>query len=136
MQHQECSQAAGPTFCNERRVDGGSEQRCASLHYAAEGESCASTAGLTVFCANRMLCHPEDQTCVRPAERGEPCVTGPVWGDTCAQGSVCDRLNTRRCIAPLPPGSPCTKLEECEGLLCHEGVCKAPLMWAEFGTCE
>ena len=64
---------------------------------------------------------------MKPAELGEPCITGSTWVDTCAVGAVCDGTGTQRCVAPKPVGTECEAPEECEALACVDGRCREPL---------
>jgi hypothetical protein len=99
---------------------------CVRRQRRAEGESCAREKE-RVECNWPLLCDEETEVCVKRPKLGEPCMTGASWGDTCAQGSVCDRMGTKRCVKPKPVGKPCETLEECEDLACVDGLCREPL---------
>ena len=99
---------------------------CKLWYTLPEGADCSPRENATVVCASPLLCS-DDEVCVRPAKLGESCLTGPQWGDTCAEGSVCDRNGTKRCVKPTPVGKPCTELEDCEWLACIDGLCRDPL---------
>jgi hypothetical protein len=92
-----------------------------------EGDDCVSgDRRVDVECELPLLCDEVIGRCVSPAERGAPCLTGPSWGDTCAEGSVCDRTGSKRCVEPIPVGDACEDGELCEGLACADGVCRTP----------
>jgi hypothetical protein len=125
----DCARPDGDvTGCFATIVDGDLTRICTRLVLAGEGESCAGGGDATVvFCEGNLLCD-DSSTCVRYAARGEPCLTGPAWGDTCEVGSVCDRMDTQRCIEPTPVGEGCdTGDNRCEGLACVAGICREPL---------
>jgi hypothetical protein len=99
---------------------------CQVLDVVREGEPCESPEPLlALYCQWPLLCHPETARCVALAERGEECITGSAWGDTCATGSVCDRLGSATCIEPIAKGEPCEDDGElCESLACADGLCR------------
>jgi hypothetical protein len=105
---------------------------CLIYRQVAEGDHCGDVQRETnseLNCRRELLCDDQRLVCVPRAERGEPCLTGYAWGDTCAEGSVCDRLGSKRCVEPAPIGSACDGgLENlCEGHLCVAGQCREPL---------
>jgi hypothetical protein len=101
---------------------------CTRVHLRKEGEDCAWSAGEErVECERPLLCDHEDDLCARPAKLGERCITGPLWGDTCEQGAVCDRTGTKRCVKPTPVGQACASIEDCEAQACVGGTCREPL---------
>jgi hypothetical protein len=138
--HYECAQALGEqTGCEATVRREGIQRVCMAYEWAGEGESCFAAASNTVrLCEGELLCDDERGVCVRRGARGEPCLTGLNWGDTCAAGSVCDRLGSRRCVAPIPVGQPCGPGidGECEALACVGGVCREPLSHASSIVCE
>jgi hypothetical protein len=74
---------------------------------------------------------------VQLAARGEPCMTGGSWGDTCEIGSVCDDDGTQRCVEPTPVGAACSPSDNlCEGLVCRAGTCREPLFWTSSLYCR
>ena len=121
--------ASGLTCGVDRVTRDGIEYACRHHAVVAEGDRCAGE-GLDLDaayeCELPLLCDEARGVCVARAARGEPCITGPVWGDTCAEGSVCDRLGSRTCVEPTPVGDPCSSIEECESLACIEGTCREP----------
>ena len=95
-----------------------------------EGERCTgalSKLPVDLECRWPLLCDAERGVCVPRPARGEPCLTGAGWGDTCAQGSVCDSSDSKRCVEPAEIGSPCEWPNLCEGGACIEGRCREPL---------
>lgn len=94
----------------------------------AEGESCAPDPGTSEVyrgCATPLLCDPSTLTCRPLAELGEPCVTGTVYGDTCAAGAVCDRFGSKTCVEARAVGDVCDTQEQCEGINCKDGRCQS-----------
>lgn len=131
----ECAKNDGAeTTCTVSEVTrDGILRACKLLEHAGEGEPCASQNPRVTFeCEWPLLCHESAGICVARAERGEQCLTGPAWGDTCALGSVCDRLDTATCIEPIPEGEPCDDGELCESLACAGGLCRPAIFdsWA------
>jgi hypothetical protein len=107
---------------------------CKLQFLAEEGEPCADDDPETeVYCQWPLLCDPSER-CVARAERGERCITGFNWGDTCALGSVCDRLDTERCVEPIGVGEACSDDELCEGSACVEETCRPANDYSGF--CE
>src|SRR5688500_8458792 len=94
---------------------------------------CGTTAGQLRRTRDRdrlrvaAACDDQTERCVARAARGQRCLTGQQWGDTCELGSVCDRLDTERCIEPIGEGEPCEDGELCESGNCLDGVCRAPI---------
>jgi hypothetical protein len=102
---------------------------CTRVERRVEGERCGPPVDdVWSECAQPLLCDSEREVCVRRAKLAEPCLTGPALGDTCDTGLVCDRQGSKRCVKPSPVGAPCTSIDECEDLLCVDGVCREPLL--------
>lgn len=130
----ECADADAPdsyTSCSASLgVEGvWHEGVCHEVRLAKEGEDC-SPADLPdrAECDWPLICDLEQNVCVQRPGLGEACLTGPVWGDTCGQGAVCDRKQSKRCVSPRAIGEPCRELEECENLACVDGTCRDPLL--------
>lgn len=100
---------------------------CTRVSIGKEGEGCESWRSEKVICEPPLLCDP-DEVCAKPATMGEICLTGPNYGDTCAQGLMCDRTGTKRCVKPTPVGKACDTIEDCESLGCVDGECREPLL--------
>jgi hypothetical protein len=134
----DCAQDDEPTACVVSAVTrDGIERACKRYVEVEEGEACEGADPEELrACAPSLWCHPDRSVCVAPAERREPCITGPEWGDTCAVGSVCDRADSGRCVEPRAVGSPCSELEQCEGLACWGGRCREPLLETTGAACE
>jgi hypothetical protein len=94
---------------------------CQSVTLRNEGEACGeATPDHAVDCLPPLRC--DSRTCKYPPEIGDPC--NGVLGDTCAPGSMCDRLGTQHCIVPpRAAGTACTAPEQCEGYRCNNGRC-------------
>jgi hypothetical protein len=106
----------------------GAPSVCTRVDRRSAGQSCGQPVDeVWSECTPPLLCDTEREICVRRAKLGEPCLTGPLWGDTCDVGLVCDRNGSKRCVKPTPVGGPCTSVDECENLACVEGVCREPL---------
>jgi len=126
----DCAESGGvETTCGVAHVTAdGISYACKALERAREGEPCVSqNPSVEYDCEWPLLCHEDAGVCVARAARGEQCITGPVWGDTCAMGSVCDRLDTKICVEPIAEGEPCEDGERCEYLACEEGLCRPPI---------
>jgi hypothetical protein len=130
----DCRAVAGEvSYCAADWTEGGTSRRCVRSLEVGEGEACTDPDPLVQRrCALGLLCD-DSAHCVRPARLGDTCLTGPIWGDTCAAGSVCDRTDTRTCVAAVAQGEACAVPEDCEGLLCSDGVCGPPVA-ASFGS--
>ncbi|HEX2678497.1 MAG TPA: hypothetical protein VHM19_17715 [Polyangiales bacterium] len=132
----QCEQPPGKvTGCGGYEViDNAVVKTCVEIREAGEGAACgAAGPHVDVVCKGNLLCDDQQLECVRPAGRGEPCLTGAIWGDTCAKGSVCDRLS-KRCVEPTPVGKPCDESHNlCENYACVNSVCVAPLFFT--GPC-
>jgi hypothetical protein len=126
--HWDCAEhARGDTTCGfGRRVGPDTIMDVCKLQFLVEeGEPCVEDDPLTeLYCRWPLLCDPTSERCVARAERGEPCLVGLSWGDTCAAGSVCDRSDTERCIEPIAVGDACEDGERCEGSACVEETCR------------
>jgi len=123
----ECSEAnAAYTYCGSTYVGDELVFMCESQGLERNlGESC-SDAG----CRWGLWCDPETVRCAEPAARGEACIIGASYGDTCAKGSRCDRSDTEICVAPVPVGEPCDSEAQCEWGACFGGLCREPLLHA------
>jgi hypothetical protein len=100
-----------------------------------KGEHCGNTdTAHADECAAPLLCDDSNH-CAVLAARGEHCITGTTWGDTCAPRSVCDRNGTHTCIAATPVGQACTSVEACEALSCIDGLCREPLFLVTQSSC-
>jgi hypothetical protein len=132
----ECAPSeAGDTFCALTRLREPTESTCVVAKYLNEGEPCVDLVpepNVEALCDLPLICDEERGLCARRAERGQRC--DPTYGDTCAQGSVCDRAS-RRCVEPPPIGDPCDPADNrCEQLACIGGRCREPL--SDFRACE
>lgn len=117
-------------FCaTTYEVDGAVTGRCEQTTILRAGERCVTDAGeIGGTCKRPLLCaYNGSGTCQPYARLGEPCLTGPNWGDTCEPGATCDRRASKRCVAAKKVGEPCEQLEECEELRCGNGRCVPPL---------
>jgi len=136
----DCALSNGqPTSCEVTRVTrDGFEYSCARYVEVGEGESCTSDDPMTArYCVSGLLCDERLGVCVHLAARGEPCMTGPTWGDTCEVGSVCDWDGTQRCVEPTPVGAACAPGGNlCEGAVCRAGTCREPLFWTSSWYCR
>jgi hypothetical protein len=94
---------------------------CQSVTLRNEGEACGEATPDHAFgCVPPLRC--DSGTCQHPPKLGDPC--NGVLGDTCAPGSMCDRLGTQHCIVPpRAAGAACTAPEQCEGYRCNNGRC-------------
>jgi hypothetical protein len=121
-------------------ADGTYSRACTRIRYVGEGEACNQTAADGVFtdCEDpTLLCDEHSHLCTPYAKRGAVCMTGAVWGDTCEIGSVCDRTDTKTCLAPLPVGAKCGGPNTlCEGYFCYDGTCREPLFQATGNQCK
>lgn len=107
---------------------GQNERICQRVLEVDEGEPCMSDdAELTIWCKSPLLCDDVSKRCVAAAKRGEACLTGGAWGDTCAIGSVCNAAGNKRCVEPTAVGQACDLDSLCEGGACFEGQCREPL---------
>jgi hypothetical protein len=128
--NQDCEQPVGKvTVCALGQVvDKKAVRVCKELKEAAEGAPCLASDDAVVFqCQKALLCDDKQNRCVRPAARGGACLTGATWGDTCEQGSVCDRAGSKRCVAPAAVGTACSYDNLCEGFACMGNECREPL---------
>lgn len=115
-------------------VSGDTKTWCGDAPALTAGERCVDAADDR--CEWPLLCDSTGSGTCRPlAQLGEPCLTGPSWGDTCAAGAVCDRLGSKTCVAAKKTGEACERLEECEGLRCGNGRCAPPVAPYE-GLCS
>jgi hypothetical protein len=123
----------GDTLCGARWVSASRvfEDVCQLYRIAQEGEVCMDDdPETTIDCEWPLLCDEENGRCVTRAARGERCLTGSQWGDTCELGSVCDSDGTERCVEPISEGERCGDQStdfSCEGGNCQDGVCRAPV---------
>ncbi len=125
----ECAPAAGSDAvgCSSILTQAGMRPgKCYERKLLADGDECEAFFG-GPECAFPSFCHPEDKRCVKPAALGEPCATSPQLGDTCEQGALCDRTDTKLCITPRPVGAACDSPEQCESLACRAEQCREPL---------
>lgn len=124
----ECAQDAGEiTACNEQLIDKKLSYRCTRVVEAHAGDACLSDTTNDRFCPATLLCNEDTNRCEPRAKLGQPCLTGPVLGDTCEIGATCDRLSSHQCIKSTPIGKPCDQPDDCESLACRRGVCIKPL---------
>ena len=136
-QFYDCAESTeGETTCGIAEVTTeGFLYECKLLERLGEGDVCVNDdPHMELECELPLLCDPVSERCVAPAERGEPCITGPTWGDTCAMGSLCDRTDSMRCVEPIAVGDACEDGELCEGLACGDGACRAPSEYSGLCT--
>jgi hypothetical protein len=117
--------------------DGTVPQACRELlRVAREGEACVNPSLLVVVgCEEGTICDGGRCVAASTPKLGDACIDN--IGDPCAEGTVCDRLGTKRCIVPLRgAGEPCTSPEQCELYRCDNGRCLGTRSVAAASVCK